>query len=105
MKYIKKYDSYDFMDLKEYIILDISDFEHEIGELTILKKSYYDSNRLCLMTNQLYTFYNDTTIENIGQKFAVFLYDIETIILYNSDNLEDCLKMLPILANSNKYNI
>jgi hypothetical protein len=113
MKYIKTYEIItSYSDYKKYIIIKIIDeyMQHKTKDLLVLQviKINPDKDRIYYIQHYHYnikdkTLYTDSTIYSRKQ----ILYNVkETFdVLYTSDDLKECVKMLPFLTDINKYNI
>ena len=115
MKHIKNFESVD-LNIKKYIIwdtrigspdngvlliLEVLDIKHSISEGYRIKYSFLyrfrkKDNSLEDMKNSL-DLNNSDNINYTGYS--------EKNIVYQSDNIQECIDMLPLLANTSKYNL
>jgi len=61
-----------------------------------------------IIAEQLYTYYEKPTLgNNLVKNFTIvnFIKSALSGAIYQSDNLQDVLDVLPILATTNKYNL
>ena len=97
MKYIKTFENkYEFL---KYVIL-----KHcgDIFIVKILSSSWY------IIFKKLYKYENDELIENDYFDEVKYNYDFEFIInntLFQSDNLQECIDIIPDILATKKYNL
>jgi len=100
MKYIKTYESKflivtngevdDFIDRYKYYIIKIINILYETGKLRAEVKYYFkynDKHNYGTMNNTFYLNYNNINV------------------VYEAHRLKDCISMLSILDDTNKFNI
>ena len=99
MKYLKNYEMYEPNDdvpiLKKYVIWDgpyylliLQIFEQERDKIQV-------SIRYRLIDNVLVP----TEFQNVGTQLT------QSSILYQSDNLDDCVKEIHLMSDQQKYNL
>jgi len=100
MKYLKTYEKYTSIDnFKKYIIWQ--------AKRTLMILQAIEVTEYHLKFKKLYALYNTGEIKRTNEKLNIF-HDFDKIkrhIIYESDDLSDCLERLEILSNSKKYNI
>lgn len=110
MKYIKSYESIDINNIKKYII-----YKPDNSLQRDKDKDKYLFIYIILNINNDYTTllrvyrYNipEEKISDVGISDEIFV-PTDTIInriLFSSNDVEECIKMLPLVANTNKYNL
>jgi hypothetical protein len=123
MKYIKTFEALSIKDLKKYLIIQ-SDQNHDI--LSIHEKhmpSQYSKVGSDIYLKELYNYYlkeyihtdgNYRSLPNklysINRNFKSYRPEhfddfIRDNILYMSDELQDCINIIPYISNINKFNI
>jgi len=102
MKYIKQYDNHQ-TDLKKYVIWHYK--EDNIDDLEILEIVIFDGQSY--FTQSLYSIEDNKLIEKKFKQLilAISPKDVNLYIVYTSDNLQDCIDMILILKNVEKYNL
>ena len=101
MKYLKYFENK--KDLKKYIILKDS-----LDMFYIFKVLNYMNNADMYILRRLYQYFS-----NVNKTEKIIHVDYKTLnirqiknnLLYESDNLQDCIDKLPTLKNINKYNL
>ena len=113
MKYIKTYETYEIINLKKYIIIYN---EHRNKKIYIWETHKSDKG---VYIKFMYVYYlGDKKIDDYYipnkiykeetnfQYFTSVQFDLfKNNIIYLSDNLQECLDILPVILNSNKYNL
>jgi hypothetical protein len=101
MKYLKTYEEID-NNFKKYIIIIVNKTYSILKINKIYNDNAYDKFEMI----QIYHLYKDklTKIDN-NKKHIFSVKYIKPKILFESNDLEECLKILPIIAETIKYNI
>ena len=118
MKYIKKYEQKKLPKLDKYLVW--KDFDKNkifrLLENTYELRKSIDGNYDIIAVNHLYNYNCDsddlskiTSESNSRTSGLIFDDEIENTInkflVYQSNDLQDCIDILPILATQQKYNI
>jgi hypothetical protein len=113
MRYIKTYETYDtiisYADYKKYIItksnhknlpydtplllFEVINIKEDKDMLYFIQHYHYKNNRVD----------KDSTI--YSTKDRIYNFREKWDVLYTSDDLQECVKMLPVIYETNKYNI
>ena len=106
MKYLKTFESeIDFTKLKKYIIVQEKNksqsAKYILNVIEIFKIRQYPDK---IKVKQLYS-YDDKLKKEIFTDTFIFEKMEKYNILYQSDNIEECINILPTLGELNKYNI
>ena len=115
MRHIKKFESVD-LNLKKYIIWDTVIGSSSRGvllilEVLVIKHSISDGYRI--KYSFIYRYHKkDNSLEDMKNSLDLNNSDninytgySEKNIVYQSDNIQECIDMLPLLANTSKYNL
>lgn len=101
MKYIKKYEKVE--RFKDYIILNYP------STVVLFKIKEFSQNTTTLTKIYVYDKQNQKTIELVNMSGENFnqgdTQKLESKILYQSNDLQECIEKLPLLANTMKYNL
>lgn len=101
MKYIKKYEKVE--RFRDYIILN------NPSHLLLFKLKDFSQNTTTVQKLYVYDKQNQKTIELVNMSGENFnqgeTQRIEPKIIYQSNDLQECIDRLPILANAMKYNL
>ena len=110
MKHLKKYESVNNDIIKKYVIWQGDDewkkgwtvpIKSYLGILKILK---YDKECDDYVYRTLYDVWDGQLEKLSPPNEKEYLGDIKYVI-YTSNELQNCIDMIPILINSNKYNL
>lgn len=110
MKYIKAYENTEenIPLLKKYCIWKNTNDTLEILELVGSEKNKKYSKYMSLLSLYFYYPSENKLVKLKRQNQAQIAFDsniIKTYVPYTSDNIQDCIDMLPIISNIEKYNI
>jgi hypothetical protein len=101
MKYIKTYEKYNSVDnFKKYIIWQAKKI------LMILQVT--EVTEYHLKFNKIYTLDKNDLLKKMKNEKIVIYHDYDKIkrhIIYEDDNLQECIDKLKIITDINKYNI
>ncbi len=104
MKYIKHFEDTNIKDmykLKKYFIYK-AEFNHYIFSIgKIFKYTVRTTAKYILQDNMI----QDPRVLMRTTDYDFTPDEIEEHIIYNSDNINDCLNMLQTIINNNKFNI
>ena len=114
MKHIKHYEH-----KKKYTPEQFSDYITWLSsdtKIIILKNEHKiefylkDKNQPLLRVTQIYSYniLNNSIIENSNSKITGLFLDPDTIqnrILYQSNDMQDCIDMIHLISSANKYNL
>jgi hypothetical protein len=101
MKHLKTYESID-NNFKKYIIIKVN----KIYSILKINRIYNDNAYDKIEMTHLYQLYKDELTKTDNRKRVNFIIKyIKPKILFESNDLNECLKMLPIISETNKYNI
>lgn len=110
MKYIKSYESIDINNIKKYII-----YKPDNSLQLDKDKNKWLFIYLILNINNDYTTllrvyrYNISEEKLLEEKMSEELFvpipAFSNRILFTSDNINECIEMLPLISNTNKYNL
>lgn len=108
MKHLKTYEANNNHpkqdDFKNYLIYDWTEEGDEEG-LALLEFQKIDYKNERIDTHLIYSYGEDNKLKTYrNELFVVFFESLEGII-YQSDNLKDCLDAIYILKTQNKYNL
>jgi len=104
MRHIKQYEALTNIKLKRYCIWD-SIIHLEIIEIVdvVFDTPQYNTEYVSIM---IYKYDNNILIKTEKEgKISFYENSIDRFIKYTSDNLQDCIDMLPILYDTQKYNL
>lgn len=118
MKHIKEYESNneisndDFKaELKHYLVWYNSNKKTRILEALKDLEASRDNGEPCCRVKYLYKYYIETkelfdeSNKDIDKNLSIDRPTVLDRLLYQSDNLQDCIDMLPILSITNNYNL
>ena len=100
MKYLKTYEG--IIDLKKYIIVDF------LGTYAILENiKIFGKKEPKIKIDIKYILHSNGSL-SINKEYDPYikpLYVLQNRALYTSDDFESCKKILPLIGNSNRYNL
>ena len=104
MNHLKLYENYN--NIKKYIIWEFPNYHNENRKVScifqVIKAEYY-----FLYVEELYIFDNNSLIESDKNSKQIRYSEREynEHVLYETDDLQDCIDMLLMLPYINKYNL
>lgn len=102
MKYLKTYEKYKESDFKKYFIGTLFD---SLAIFNIIEMSNKNMAEIKILL--IYNKTNDEIKEFKGgeESYKKSLDIIKNKILFQSDNIQDCIDIIPILSDTIKYNL
>lgn len=105
MKHLKSYESNniqpEYDDFENFLIFKWLEQGDNCLALVEFNKIDYKYNQL--LTNLIYSYDNELESHK-NDLFAIFFEDLDKI-LYQSNDLDDCLKKIIMLKDTSKYNL
>jgi len=102
MIHIKKYEKYNNTEFKKYFISELLDY------LAIFKLIGITNGDTAEIHVLLVYIKKDNEIKEFKggiESYKKPLWSIKNNILFQSDNIQDCIDIIPILLDTNKYNL
>lgn len=103
MKFIKEYE--DLAELKKYVVWKGKDPNIYIFEILF---KFTDDNGVKYRIDHHYTYnkyMKKLDIDNIYNDGSISYIKHHEKVLYTSNDIKECIDMIPLLINANKYNL